>query len=175
MRIWSTSPARGVGSDDRRSDESLPNLTLRPRASEVQAVVTLLESGDYETSQDLARAILGTVAGELAKRDTYGVAFGLKTDDLRIPTGPYYDLRDAKSAQKRFEECGLASFTAPLRSPVPPMRDDSVKTLCSVCGHADPLHDSRGCWVYVNRARCECRGTHWAKGDHHGDPDYDKL
>lgn len=133
---------------------------FRPRGSEVKAVVDLLESGDYETSEDLAKTIIQTLVGELAKRDAYGIARGLRTDDLRIPHGPYWDKRDAERAVKASREAGLVAFMAPLSSPVLPEPQRSSLARCEGCAHAVQFHDSRGCWTFTkDRTRCECRLT----------------
>ena len=134
------------------------SVNITPRKEEVAAVMQLLESGDYATSQDLAKAIIHTVVDLLAGRDAYGVGFGLKTDDVIVPVGPLYHLTDAKSLQKRYEDCGFRAYIAPLLSPVPRGTTEPPKSTCGVCNHAREFHDFRGCWASTKReGRCPCR------------------
>jgi hypothetical protein len=133
-------------------------MNLNTRSSEVKAVTELLESGDYETSEALAEAVIKLVANLLQERATYGVGFGLPTDDVVIPRGPYYHLGDAKRVVAAYQEQGLRAYVAPLLSPVTPQYSEALKSLCGVCNHAVQLHDSRGCWVTTRKdGRCPCR------------------
>jgi hypothetical protein len=139
---------------------------LTPRKDEVAAVVALLEGEEHETAEELAKAILKEVSGLLSKRDSYGVAIGLRTDDLRIPHGPFWTLLDAKRTQREAEARGLVSFIAPLRAATDALREEEIAhSKRCVCGHPKELHGlsitpravtSLGCCVYKRREKCAC-------------------
>lgn len=133
-------------------------MQIRPHKDEVAHIVGLLQSGDYETPEELASALIVAVANDLAKRDTYGVGMGLKSDDMVIPCGPFYDRRDAQRLVDSLVSDGLRGFIAPLRSPIPRREELPPQNRCQGCSHAVQFHDSRGCWAFTrDRRRCECR------------------
>jgi hypothetical protein len=65
---------------------------LTPRKDEVAAVVAILESDEHEDSTSMAKQLLKVIAEVLSKRDGYGVGIGLRTDDMRVPHGPFYNI-----------------------------------------------------------------------------------
>jgi hypothetical protein len=143
-------------------------MAITPRKEEVQAVVDVLESGEFEDSADMARALVKVIAAELQKRDGYGVAIGLKTDDMRIPHGPYFTILEAKRVVKEAEARGLVAFVAPLLGAGSALREEeeAYGKRC-VCGHPKELHGSAikpkavttlGCATYRNKVKCPCKG-----------------
>lgn len=121
-------------------------------------MVALLESGDYETSKDLAKAIIHTLVDELAKRDAYGISRGLGSDDLRIAHGPYWDRRDAEKALKASQEAGLVARGWRLAGPLLPEPERAPVARCEACAHATQFHDARGCWAMDgSKVQCACR------------------
>ena len=150
-------------------------MAISPRRNEVEAVVAILESGDFESSAEMSKAIIKAIADELAKRDGYGVAIGLRTDDLRIAHGPMYSILDAKRTVREAEARGLRAFIAPLLGAANALPEEVVAThkRCT-CKHPQALHGaamkpkamtSLGCGVYHPRTKvkCPCTGYEAAK------------
>lgn len=141
-------------------------MAITPRKEEVAAVVEILESDEHEDSASMAKALIKVIAAELQKRDGYGVAIGLRTDDLRIPHGPYFTILEAKRVAKEAEARGLVAFIAPLLGAGNALREEeeAMHKRCK-CGHPAMLHGhsmkpkamtSLGCGVYRNKVKCPC-------------------
>ncbi|KJK12551.1 hypothetical protein UB45_07690 [Terrabacter sp. 28] len=146
---------------------------ITPRKEEVAAVVEVLESGEFEDSASMAKELVKVIATELQKRDGYGVAIGLKSDDLRLAHGMYWTILEAKRVVKEAEARGLVAFVAPLLGASNALRDEEEATFkrC-VCGHPAALHGSAikpkayttlGCGVYRNKIKCPCKSYEAAK------------
>lgn len=144
-------------------------MSISPRKNEVEAVTAILESDEFEDSVAMSKAIVKAVAAELQSRDGYGVAIGLRSDDLRIPHGMFYTIMDAKRTVKEAEARGLVAFVAPLLGAANALTEESDPTAkrC-VCGHPKELHGvsikpkaatSLGCCVYRSKVKCPC-GTY---------------
>lgn len=141
-------------------------MALSPRRDEVQSIVALLESEDFESADELAKAILKEVAALLSKRDAYGVAIGLPSDGPQLCHGPYYSILDAKRIVREVEARGLVAFIAPLLGAGNALREEeeSHGKRCT-CGHPKELHGmsitpravtTLGCCVYKRREKCPC-------------------
>ena len=149
-------------------------MAITPRKTEVDAVVAILESGEYDSSEEMGRAIVKVVAAVLQSRDGYGVAIGLKTDDLRLPHGPYFTILEAKRVVKEAEARGLVAFIAPLLGAANALTEEAEAThkRC-VCKHPQVLHGSAikpkavtsiGCGVFMkDKTKCPCRGYEMEK------------
>lgn len=129
--------------------------SIIPRAAEVKQVVALLESDEFDTSEDMGKAIVRLVAGLLSERDSYGVGFGLRTDGMRLAKGPYWGRAQAEKEARRLRDAGVVAFVAPLFSTdVQP--EQGVKS-CQ-CGHPkERHHNTYGCATYTQKEKCSCR------------------
>lgn len=145
-------------------------MAITPRKEEVAAVVEVLESGEFEDSASMARELVKVIATALQKRDGYGVGIGLRTDDMRLPHGPFFTILEAKRVVKEAEARGLIAFIAPLLGAGNALRDEEEVTYkqCT-CGHPAALHGSNmkpkamtslGCGTYHPRTKqkCSCKG-----------------
>ena len=148
-------------------------MAVTPRRNEIDAVTSILESDEYESSADMSKAIVKAVAAELSKRDAFGVAIGLPTDDLRLPHGPFFTILDAKRVVKEAQARGLVAFVAPLLGADSALREEeeALNKRC-VCGHPPALHGSAikpkavttiGCGVYIRNQKCACKGYEMEK------------
>lgn len=144
-------------------------MALTPRRNEIAAVVSILESDEFDSPEEMARGIVKAVVEELSKRNGYGVGIGLRSDNLRIAHGPMYSILEAKRVVKEAEARGLVAFIAPLLGAASALRDDEeAKAKRCVCGHPQVLHGSAikpkavtsiGCGVYLkDRSKCPCKG-----------------
>ena len=143
-------------------------MAITPRKEEVAAVIEVLESDEHEDSTSMAKALIKVVAEQLQKRDGYGVAIGLRTDDLRIPHGPMWTILEAKRVVKEAEARGLVAFIAPLLGAGNALTDEVEAThkRC-ICKHPAILHGSAikpkavtsiGCGVYLrDKTKCPCK------------------
>ena len=108
-----------------------------PRKPEIDAAVAVLESEDFETPADMARAIVKAVAGELARREHYAIV----PQGAGFAYGTYWTTTEAERAWKR--EVG-ASFDGPAALLrvfpwSPPEAADTTLATC-VCGHQPENH-----------------------------------
>lgn len=145
---------------------------ISPQKNETDAVMEILESGEYETPKQMATAIVRRLSVLFEGRDSYGVGISLPTDDLVLPHGPYYNIGDAKRTVEGARARGLKAFIAPLYGPAKALpevevvaRDGNCK-----CGHPHELHGDRmttftgkvkpmsslGCCVYNRQTRVKC-------------------
>ena len=125
-------------------------MSLTPRKEEVAAVVALLESDQYDTSEGMARDIIKLVADILSLRTTRGVALGMPGQTPpALALGPYYTLRDAKKAVSDAQEAGLQARMARLDGTGSIKAAQVIKRVC-VCGHRTEMH------VFVNCAVTGC-------------------
>ena len=125
---------------------------ISPRKTEVDAVVALLESDQFDTSTGMARQIVKTVADELSKRTTFGVAVGFAGDNHPgLAIGAFYSIRDANKTVKDAREAGLQARVARLSGTGSIRAAQALRQAC-VCGHKTEMH------VFVNCAvkGCAC-------------------
>jgi hypothetical protein len=148
---------------------------ISTRKDEILALVELLESGEHETAEELAKAVFRKSAELLAQRDGFGVAIGLPSDGMQLCHGMYYSILDAKRTVREAEARGLRAFIAPLLGAANALPEEVVAThkRCT-CGHPQALHGaamkpkamtSLGCGVYHARTKikCPCGGYEAAK------------
>ena len=79
------------------------SATLTPRANETAAVHAILESGEYDDAESMAKALVRAVGTELSRRD----AFLVVIPDGMFVYGPYWT---AGQAQKAWEQQIGSSF-----------------------------------------------------------------
>lgn len=143
-------------------------MSISPRKNEIDAAITVLQSEEYETPEQMARALVKSISAELSKRDAFGVGIGLRTDNLRLAHGPYYTQLEAKRVVREAEARGLVAFIAPLLGASNALREEeeAMNKRC-VCGHPPQLHGSAikpkavttiGCGVYKHNVKCPCKG-----------------
>ena len=142
---------------------------ISTRKDEITALVNLLESGEHETAEELAKAVFRKAAELLAQRDGFGVAIGLPSDGMQLCHGMYYSILDAKRTVREAEARGLRAFIAPLLGAANALPEEVVAThkRC-VCKHPQALHGaamkpkamtSLGCGVYHPRTKVKCPCT----------------
>ena len=120
---------------------------LTPRKAEVEAVVDLLEGGEHDTPEALAKDLIKLVAGMLSDRDSFGVAIGLQSDDLRLPHGPYFGKAEAEKVAREARQRGLVAFVAPLIAPARALSEDAdPHKPCATCKHEK--------WQHWDQGRC---------------------
>ena len=143
-------------------------MALSTRKDEISALVELLESGEHETAEELAKAVFRKSAELLAQRDGFGVAIGLPSDGMQLCHGMYYSILDAKRTVREAEARGLRAFIAPLLGAANALPEEVVAThkRCT-CGHPQALHwaamkpkamTSLGCGVFIRKVKCPCKG-----------------
>lgn len=128
------------------------------RKAEIEPIVALLEAGEHDTPEALAKDLIKLAARMLSERDTYGVAIGLHSDDLRIPHGPWYGRSEAEKVAAEARNRGLVAFVAPLLAPSRALTDDegSMSRTCE-CGHQKEQHAGRwGCCVMHRQTKEKC-------------------
>ena len=126
---------------------------ISPRKAEVDAVVALLESDQFDTSTGMARELIKQVAGDLSRRDTLGVALSFAGNPPGLALGPFYSKRDAEKCAQDAREAGMVARINRL-SGTGAMRPIAVLTSeCGTCGHRVEMHPKVECYVH----KCECR------------------
>lgn len=132
---------------------------ISPRSNEVQAVIEVLESEEYESPEAMARAVVKVLAAELAKRDTLGVAAGFPGEGPVLAVGPFYDSKDVKKYVESAQECGLETRIRRLGSPLPIEPTEPLKSPCKGCEHDPVFHGAWGCGVFPDKKnKCPCLG-----------------
>lgn len=140
---------------------------ISPRDSEVETVIDLMESGDYETPEALAKAIVVAVAGELAQRTTLGIAAGFPGEAPSMAVGPFYHAEDVKKWREEAQEAGLETRVRRLSSPGALLPAEALETVSCECGHQKEQHvirvknnkpgPPRECGVLPDgRTKCPC-------------------
>lgn len=77
-------------------------MRLTPRKEEIQAVVEILESDQYDSAQAMAKALIKTVADALWMRDWYVLGSKLRADsEFVLPYGPFASEAEAVSVFKK--------------------------------------------------------------------------
>jgi len=127
-------------------------MSISPRKAEVDAVVALLESDQFDTSAGMAREIVKQVADDLSQRDTKGVALSFPGQPPGLALGPYYSARDAQKALTDAREAGMEARVCRL-SGTGAIRPIAVLTSeCGTCGHRVEMHPKVECYVH----KCPC-------------------
>jgi len=128
-------------------------VSITPRKAEVEAVIALLESDDFDTSRAMAVQIVKQIADDLSRRDTKGVALSFPGQPPGLALGPYYSTRDAQKALTGAREAGMDARICRL-SGTGAIRPIAVLTSeCGTCGHRVEMHPKVECYVH----KCECK------------------
>lgn len=86
----------------------MPNLT--PRKDEIRRVLEVLESADFESGEDMAKAVIKTVHELFEEREWTALAWRDKPDgsSLSLAWGPFTSDTEATRFMKRLEVGGVA-------------------------------------------------------------------
>jgi hypothetical protein len=148
---------------------------ISTRQPERSAVAELMDSGEFESPEKLADAVIKLVVALLRERDAYGVACEFLGRNYAI--GPFWDLGSAK---RKAKELGLPEGSIRQMKAASWLEDGETKVQirsCPRCGHDWPEHelanrpDWKGCVVglgrdksgKINHEGCGCTES---KGDH---------
>ena len=77
-------------------------MKLTPRGNEVKAVVSLLESDEFETPEAMAKAIIKEIADLLSQRDFYAWVYRESPDAFYLPWGPFTSESEAKKFAAKY-------------------------------------------------------------------------
>jgi hypothetical protein len=142
--------------------------TILPRKNEVEAVLSILESDEYDDAVSMAKQIVKALGAELGRRETFAVTRGLASDDLRVAFGPYYSQGQALKVAGAARGIGLVAHVVKVNpaDEAVPTDVESVGKRCK-CSHPKELHGSSitpramttlGCCVFKNKVKCDCKG-----------------
>src|SRR5450759_3032369 len=98
-------------------------MRLTPRKAEIEAVTAILTSDEYDSEQDMAKALIKTIAQILSERNTFGVAIGFADSLPGLVIGPLYSTADAQACITEAQEAGMEARmgrlcgTTSIRSP----------------------------------------------------------
>lgn len=139
----------------------MPNLT--PRRDEVRRVMEVLESTDFTSGEEMAKAVIKTVHDLFEEREWTALAWRDKSDGtgLSLAWGPFTSATEAERFAKRLDAGGVAR-AVPLAS-VSMMEAHIATTargkakFCPNCDHpiGTHLHERRVGHCMV--ARCKCK------------------
>lgn len=119
-------------------------MLITPRAEEVQLVVDTLESGEFDSPQQMAKALLKQVADILSYRDWFALTHRFGAGQLGLNWAPFSSQSEALKAADKIAIGGLFSTVKLYSSGVLLANATSSKRKgwCQVdgCGHADWLH-----------------------------------
>ena len=137
-------------------------MRLTPRKTEIESVVAILNGGrdtdcaEYDTAEDMAKAIIKTVAQVLSERNTFGVAIGFDDNLPGLAIGPYFSTADAQACITDAREAGMKARIARLCGTSSIRPTEARVGGCSECGHHRVLHPkSYKCLVLPT---CGCLG-----------------
>ncbi|MET9862005.1 hypothetical protein ABZY93_22360 [Streptomyces smyrnaeus] len=132
-------------------------MRITPRAQEVNRVVEILESGDFDGPKDMAKALLKEMADILAMRDSFALAHTWVDGTKGLNYGPFGTEGDAKKFGERLGGVGRTAHVVPLSSPEALIANQDGKKgwapWCTdpECGHAPFAHSMAAA------ARGECQ------------------
>lgn len=128
---------------------------ISTRQPERSAVAELMESGEYDSAEKLADAVIKLAVTLLRERDGYGIACEFLGRNYAV--GPFWDLASAKAKCK---ELGLPHGAIRQMKAANWFEDGETRVQvrsCSRCGHDWPEHtisnraDWKGCVVGLGR------------------------
>lgn len=128
-------------------------MKVTPRKDEVQAVVAVMESDEFETGEAMAKAVIKQVAELFAKRDWYAWVWRESDDSLQIAHGP---LSSKVEAERLATKSGLKGrhMALPLFSTAALLERATAKppaVRCADCTHPYHCHEvpryAPKCWV----------------------------
>jgi hypothetical protein len=134
-------------------------VTVIPRKHEIEAVAAILTSGDFDSEQEMAKAIIKLVADDLSKRVTTGVSVGFPGQRPGLAIGPFYDLKSARRCLTDAGEAGLVGHLARLSGSASIAAVEAAKRKCANCGHFTELHVFGTCAV----TKCDCEGVAYSE------------
>jgi hypothetical protein len=76
-------------------------VRITPRAEEIREIVAMLESGDYDGPEALAKDLFKHIAGLLWFRESY--VLGVRVGDVVYGFGPFYAQAEAAKFGKQYE------------------------------------------------------------------------
>ncbi len=140
-------------------------MGLTPRANEVSTVSAILDSDDFETVDDMSRAVVRALGAELSRRETYMIVPG----HTPYAYGPYWTVKEAERAWTAHLGPALGGEARLLRSVSWNRDEGSVQATDCECSHAVEQHVVRNlrggkvsgptdCGVFVRREKCPCKG-----------------
>jgi hypothetical protein len=95
-------------------------MKILPKKTEIEAVTRLLSSDEFETPDDMARAVVKAVMLELAKRETFAVA---ENDAPFEFFWPFFYEGDARRFSEQLPTIGGRRYLLKMSSPL--MREPS--------------------------------------------------
>ena len=135
-------------------------MGITPRKDEVEGVVSLLESDEFDDAGEMAKAIIKLVADVLSQRTTHGVAVGMPGCKPALAIGPLYTIRDAQRVAKDAQQCGLEARIRRLSGTASIKAALVLRTLCT-CGHRTESH----VWTTCTIADCGCESVNFEEGN----------
>lgn len=132
-------------------------MAFTPRGEEVAAVVELLESPEFDSSYDMASAIVKRLSWVLSMRDGHAVVSG-----NRLLFAPYYDEAEATKVAALVGDGKVVTAWSPGTVLAKYDSTTGVKwTGFCTCSHPKAMHlsegSSRGKCGYTYSDECECR------------------
>ncbi|GGN40244.1 hypothetical protein FHR83_007079 [Actinoplanes campanulatus] len=121
-------------------------MRFTPRAEEVKRVVGILESGDYDTPEQMAKALLKDMADLMAMRDWVALSHRFSKGQLGLNWGPFASVIDATSTGEKLGGLGGEFSVVTLNSTGRLLGNVSsrkgAKDFCQHpdCGHAGWAH-----------------------------------
>ena len=135
-------------------------MGITPRKDEVEGVVSLLESDEFDDAGEMAKAIIKLVADVLSQRTTHGVAVGMPGCKPALAVGPFYTVRDARKCVSDAQEAGMEARTHRLSGAGSIRAAQALRAVC-VCGHRTESH----VWTTCTIAGCGCAGVNFEEGN----------
>ena len=133
-------------------------MRVTPRGTEVKAIVELLESGDFDSADALAKAVIKRTAELFAERDWYAWVYRESPDAFYIPHGPFSSDAEAKKFAGKYVEMLIGEhMILPLYSTaglVERLSQYKVPSkFCANCTHSHVSHEHPR-----KNGRCAVRG-----------------
>lgn len=145
-------------------------MNITPRTSEVDAVVELLESSEYDDAKSLAKDIIKRVWSELEKRDFYAALYRYGSGEPTISYGPFSGEGEATRFLKglglpkpaRLLELKLYSVATQLNQDATNKKAADLKW-CTDCHHPVYTHQVKGFGSKCSVGWCSCMNMKEAK------------
>ena len=137
-------------------------MKLTPRGVEVKAVAELLESGDYDSPEALAKAVIKKVAELLGDREMYAWFYRQSPEGFALGWGPFTSENNAKGfAAKYVDMLDGTHAVFPLNSPNELTRGVEGQTIpsffCTTCNHQLISHEHPKIQPKCAVRGCKCR------------------
>ncbi|AOQ27033.1 hypothetical protein SEA_GODPOWER_58 [Streptomyces phage Godpower] len=135
-------------------------MRITPRAQEVNAVLEIMESDEFEDGKSMAKALIKEVAQILAQRDSFALAHTWQDGTAGLNFGPFGTEGDATKFGERLGGVGGTAHVVKLSSPEVLIANQDGKKgwtpFCLVegCGHAPFAHSMAG----TSRGACMVDG-----------------